>query len=242
MILTDPGRTHVQDCYTGGIDAHSAWGWVVRDNYFEGFWCDAGLSEHAVHFWVTGRDTVVEGNTIVDCARGVGFGLGQNGNGNQRMYVDDPCPEADYLGHVDGEIRNNMIFAARPELFASESGVDSGIALEQACGTRAHHNTIWFAEQPFVAIEYRWANTSATIVNNLVSHNIVERDEAQASLAGNLEGQGGEHFQDAGAGELHLVDGSAAIDAGDPITLEWVTTDFDGELRDAMPDVGADER
>ena len=56
LLLTDAGRAQVQDCYTGGIDAHSAWGWVVRDNVFEGFWCDQGLSEHAVHFWVTGRD------------------------------------------------------------------------------------------------------------------------------------------------------------------------------------------
>jgi hypothetical protein len=242
VIMTDAGRSHVEDCYTGGIDAHSAWGWVVRDNYFEGFWCDAGLSEHAVHFWVTGRDTLVERNTIVDCARGVGFGLGQDGNGNERVYADDPCPGADYLGHVDGVIRNNMIFAGRPELFASESGFDSGVALEQACGAVVAHNSVVSVEPPFVSIEYRFANTAATIVNNLTTHGIVMRDGATASLAGNLEDQGLEGFVDGQGGELHLGEGAAAIDAGDPSGLDWAGTDFDREARDATPDVGADER
>lgn len=134
-----------------------------------------------------------------------------------------------------------MIFASRPELYASAFGADSGIALEQACGARVYHNTIYFTNEPFVAFEYRWANTSAEIVNNLVSHNIVSRDGGQASLIGNMAGQGGEHFVDATLGQLHLVAGSPAIDGGDPLTLDWVDTDFDGELRDAAPDVGADE-
>jgi hypothetical protein len=241
VVMTDAGRALVQDCYTGGIDAHSAWGWIVRDNYFEGFWCDLGLSEHAVHFWVTSRDTTVEDNTIVDCARGVGFGLGQNGNGNERVYRDNPCPSADYLGHVDGMIRNNMIFASRPELFASEFGVDSGVALEQACGAVVVHNTVMFLDQPFVAMEYRFANTDAAILNNLTSHAIVMRDGGQAQLLANLQDQGPEHFVDAQAGDLHLVAGSAAIDLGDPPSGDLAMIDFEGDPRDLAPDVGADE-
>ncbi|MCB9570055.1 MAG: right-handed parallel beta-helix repeat-containing protein [Myxococcales bacterium] len=237
--LRDSGRPHVENCYTGGIDAHSALGWVIRDNHIEGFWCAQGLSEHAVHFWVTGRDTLVERNRIVDCARGVGFGLGASGNGKSRDYGDDPCPGADYLGHIDGVIRNNMIFAGRPELFASQSGFDSGVALEQACGAVVRHNTVVSVEQPFVSMEYRWPNTSATIENNLVSHTIVARDGGQAALAGNIEGAGGEHFVDQAGGDLHLAPGSAAIDAGGDV---GVVDDFDGDARDASPDVGADER
>lgn len=240
--LTDAGRPIVENnCYTGGIDAHAARGWVVRDNYIEGFWCDEGLSEHAIHFWVTGRDTLVERNTIVDCARGVGFGLGESGNGNTRDYGDDPCPQANggYLGHIDGKIVNNMIFAARPELFDSQYGFDSGIALEQACGAEAVHNTIVALEQPFVSIEYRWPNTDAAIVNNLVSHDIVMRDGASAEVEGNLTGQGLEHFVDGQGGDLHLGAGSAAIDAGGP---GWADFDFDKDPRDSVPDVGADER
>jgi hypothetical protein len=74
FVMTDAGRPHVErdpgGCYTGGIDVHSARGWVVRQNRFDGIFCAGeGLAEHAVHFWVSARDTVVENNLIVDCAR-----------------------------------------------------------------------------------------------------------------------------------------------------------------------------
>ncbi len=75
--LTDVGRPYVSGCYTGGIDAHAARGWVVRDNEITGFWCDSGLSEHGVHFWRSSRDTVVERNRIWDNAAGaLRLGLG----------------------------------------------------------------------------------------------------------------------------------------------------------------------
>lgn len=243
LELTDAGRPMVSDCYTGGIDAHLAWGWEIRDNHIEGFWCDAGLSEHAVHFWNGGRDTVVERNTIVDCARGVGFGLGDMGNGTTREYDDDPCPGVNgYVGHFGGTIRNNTVWAARPELFGSQSGFDSGIALEQACGTSVVHNTIVSLEPPFTTIEYRWPNTSVDIANNLTTHGIVARDGGQATLAGNLSDQGTEHFVDAAGGDLHLADGSSAIDAGVVLPAGAADEDIDGDARDGSPDVGADER
>lgn len=241
--LTDAGRPMVTDCYTGGIDAHLAWGWEIRDNHIEGFWCDAGLSEHAVHFWNGARDTLVERNTIVDCARGVGFGLGDMGNGTTREYDDDPCPGVSgYVGHFGGIIRNNTVWAARPELFGSQAGFDSGVALEQACGTGVYHNTIGSLQPPFTSIEYRWANTSAELANNLTTHGIVARDGGQATLMGNLSDQGTEHFVDAAGGDLHLADGSTAIDAGVVLPAGVADEDIDGDVRDASPDVGADER
>lgn len=243
LELTDAGRSMVTDCYTGGIDAHLAWGWEIRDNRIEGFWCDAGLSEHGVHFWNGARDTVVERNVIVDCARGVGFGLGDMGNGTTREYDDDPCPGVDgYVGHFGGIIRNNTVWAARPELFQSQAGFDSGVALEQACGTGVYHNTIVSLQQPFTNIEYRFANTSAEIANNLVTHAIIERDGGQATLMGNLSEQGTEHFVDAAGGDLHLADGSSAIDAGVVLAVGMADEDIDGGVRDGSPDVGADER
>ena len=243
LELTDEGRNHVTDCYTGGIDAHLARGWVVRDNHIEGFWCAQGLSEHGVHFWNSGRDTLVERNTIVDCARGVGFGLGENGNGTSRDYGDDPCPGvAGFIGHYGGTIRNNMIIGADPELFASQSGMDSGVALEQACNTVVVHNTVVSLAQPFVSMEYRFANTHATIGNNLTTHGITMRDGASADLPGNMTDVGTEHFVDAAAGELHLATGSSAVDAGAALGDAAATQDFDGDDRDATPDVGADER
>lgn len=78
--LTDSGRQKVWDindsCYTGGIDAHHAANWTIRDNEIRGFWCTDGLSEHGIHFWSFSSDTLVERNRIIDCDRGIGFGLG----------------------------------------------------------------------------------------------------------------------------------------------------------------------
>lgn len=62
--LTDAGRLYVSGCYTGGVDAHQARDWIVRDNLIEGFWCASGLAEHAIHFWRSSRDTLVERNVL----------------------------------------------------------------------------------------------------------------------------------------------------------------------------------
>lgn len=242
LLLTDAGREHVSDCYTGGIDAHLAHGWWVHDNLIEGFFCAQGLSEHAVHFWNSGRDTVVERNRIVDCARGIGFGLGESGNGTSRDYGDDACPGASFVGHYGGVIRNNMVFASSSALFASEYGCDSGVSLEQACGTQVLHNTVFTTEPPFVSMEYRFANTDVLIANNLTSHRILERDGATAELVGNLTDVPEETFVDAAAGDLHLAEGSPAIDAAEPVPEASVEVDFDGEVRSGARDVGADER
>lgn len=240
--LTAEGRPHVTDCYTGGIDAHLAQGWTIRDNTITGFWCESGLSEHGVHVWNSGRDTVVERNTIIDCARGVGFGLGESGNGTSRDYGDDPCPGVTgFVGHYGGVIRNNAIVGRDPAMFASEFGMDSGVALEQACGAVVTHNTIVALQPPFVGMEYRFANTQASIADNLVTHAITMRDGGNAVLEGNLVDVGTEHFADAAAGDVHLVAGSTAIDAAIDVAGAEVIDDVDGEARDASPDIGADE-
>ena len=157
--LTAAGRAQVWEingsCYTGGVDAHQAQGWVVRDNLIEGFWCPNDLSEHAVHFWVTCRDTRVERNVLRNNARGVGFGMSASGVG--RTYPDDPCPGAvGYVDHYDGIVRNNLIFANDGALFSSEYGFDCGICLWQACGARILHNTVASTQAPFSSIEWRY--------------------------------------------------------------------------------------
>ena len=97
--LTSSGRPNVRDnCYTGGIDAHWARGWRIRDNVIEGFYCPSGLSEHGVHFWTGSRDTIVERNRILNSARGIGFGLGETTSSSTddwRTYPDAPCGDED---------------------------------------------------------------------------------------------------------------------------------------------------
>jgi hypothetical protein len=231
--LTDAGRPHIRNnCYTGGVDAHEAWGWEIRDNLIKGFWCDTGLSEHGIHMWQCCRDTLVERNTIIDCARGIGFGMGDSGT--EREYPDDPYPGVGYIGHYDGIIRNNFIFA-------TIDGFDSGILLEQARGSQVVHNTVVSLQQPFNCIEWRWSNTLVEIKNNLLSHNLMDRG-GTAELGGNVENAPGSVFENRNAGELHLVSGAAScIDQGVALPGGLCDEDIDGDPRDANPDVGADE-
>jgi hypothetical protein len=105
-----------------------------------------------------------------------------------------------------------------------------------------YHNTVVSLQQPFTAMEYRWPNTSVIVKNNLLTHALKERDGATAVQAANLVDAGLEQFVDANAGDLHLAPGSAAIGVGEALAAGLADEDFEGDARDAMPDVGADER
>ncbi len=247
LELTDAGRSRVWDingeCYTGGVDAHQAWGWVVRDNRIEGFWCEAGLAEHGIHFWRGSRDTRVERNTLVDNARGVGFGLVTSGDA--RRYPDDPCPTAggNYVDHYGGIVRNNTIFASRRELFDAEYGFDCGICLWQACGAQVVHNTVASTQDPFSSIEWRFDYTDVDILNNLASYRLLDRG-GTARLAGNLEYQPLSLFVDGAGGDLHLQETAVvAIDQGVSLVPGLCDDDMDGDPRPvgSAPDVGGDE-
>lgn len=241
LEMTDEGRDHVRNnCYTGGIDLHQGRGWRIYANVLSGFWCSTGLSEHAIHAWTGSRDTIVDRNVIVNSARGIGFGLGAASVG--RSYDDAPCGEMASLGHYGGAITNNFVVATDPRLFNSAAGLDAGIGLEQSCLTSVLHNTVVSTAVPRLSsIEWRFANTSATIANNLVSHNLLGRDGGRAILGGNLERAPLSLFVDVAAGNLHLArDAAAAIDKGVPLAI-IVVADIDDEPRDAVADIGADE-
>jgi len=101
------------------------------------------------------------------------------------------------------------------------------------------HNTVASTQSPFSSIEWRWPNTDAEVTNNLVSHNLRERDGASASLAGNLEDAPLSLFVDGAGGDLHLAE-SAGSAIGQGVNA-GVATDIDGQIRDSDPDIGADE-
>jgi hypothetical protein len=235
--LTDRGRPHVPSnflpCYTGGVDAHGARGWIVRLNRFEHIRCGEGLAEHAVHFWTGSRDTLVERNTIVDCARGIGFGLGERTDW-ARKYGDQPG-EA-YVGHYGGSIRNNVVVASRP-------GMDTGIGLEQARGARVYHNTVYAGARAsgyFSSIDYRFQNTTVDIVNNLVTR-ITVRDGAKARRGRNVESVPARWFRSPARLDFHLSRAATgAIDRGVPIGGAGLDIDGTPHAVDA-PDLGADE-
>jgi len=226
LELTDHGRTFIRnDCYTGGLDAHQATGWLVRRNRIEGFWCDNGLSEHGIHMWRQCVGSVIEENVILDCARGIGFGLG---------------PGAD--GHLGGIIRNNFVAAGDSGLFASSSGFDSGIALWGADDAEVYHNTVASTQAPSASsIEWRYITTDVTLANNLVSDRIWDRG-GTSYLSTNLEFVLLSLFADVAAGDLHLVDPtSSPVGAGTRLASGLADVDVDGQIRDAAPDIGADE-
>jgi hypothetical protein len=216
--LTDAGRQEVWNingsCYTGGVDAHQARSWVIRDNLITGFWCSDDLSEHGIHMWSNSTDTVVERNMIVDCARGIGFGLGSS-------------------GHSGGIIRNNMVRVNQ----------DVGIGLETSPNTKVYNNTVYNGNNYMASIEYRFAATSGvSIVNNLTNKAVLSRDGGSGTVQNNVTNAQASWFVNATAGDLHLASGIASVvDLGQ--ALADVTDDYDGDARPLGPayDVGADE-
>jgi hypothetical protein len=208
--------------YIGGIDAHAAKNWIVRNNVFKSFISPSVMvSEFAIHFWNNSANNLVEKNLIIDCDRGIGFGLQGRGNSG-------------------GIIRNNMIYHSRD----NGAYADVGIALAESPDTQIYNNTV-FQEHDFPwAIEYRFPGTqNLLIANNLTNQPILARDGAFAALENNVIKARSSWFVEAQAGNLHLAGNSnvSVVDQG--VEIEGLVDDFDGDIRSSenRPDIGADE-
>jgi len=220
--LTDTGRVNLTNtgysCYTGGIDAHWAGNWIVEDNVIKGFWCSDELSEHGIHFWNNSSNTLVQRNTIIDCDRGIGFGLGSDGN-------------------TGGIIRNNMIYHGANHGFS-----DVGISVESTPNAQVYNNTIYHAHD-YSAIEYRFASTTNILIaNNLTNRPITPRDGASGQVTGNVTTAQLSWFKNPASSDLHLASSTGGVvDQG--LTIAGLTDDFDKEKRPqgSGVDIGADE-
>jgi hypothetical protein len=214
--------------YTGGIDIHKGVNWVVRDNLFRNLRTPAGqpgIAEHAVHFWkrcsTRPQHIVVERNWIVNCDRGIGFGLSNAEGGLQGGA---------------SRIRNNLVFND-----GTGPHTDVGIGLEHASDAQVDNNTV-VVQNYWAPMEYRFAGCSNLVFrNNLVNRPIQRRDEAPlAKQANNLERVDASWFRDFTAGDLRLTAAATpAIDAGQ--ALEGFHDDVDGQPRPRGPawDIGA---
>lgn len=207
--------------YIGGIDVHGGKNWVVRGNTFRYIVSPSQtVAEFAIHFWNQSADALVERNVIVDCDRGIGFGM--DGRGNQR-----------------GIIRNNMIYH-RSSL---GSFADVAIYLDQSPGTQIYNNTIFTEHSYPRSIEYRFAETSGVlIVNNLANRPIGARDGASGTVQSNYVNATRSMFVDATSGNLRLAAANSnVVDAGR--TVSGLTDDIDGSARPAGSgiDIGAHE-
>ncbi len=205
--------------YIGGLDIHMGDGWIVRDNIFKNIQSPSGsLAEHAIHFWNHCSDNTIERNWIINCDRGIGFGLGSSPN-------------------EGGVIKNNMIYNDGTGVFN-----DVGIGLETSPGTKVYNNTIFLTDYPN-AIEYRFeATMDVDIANNLTNKAITSRNGGEATLTTNIENAVADWFVNVNEGDLHLAELNAAIvDQG--TFLEEVILDLDQTTRPqgTALDIGAHE-
>lgn len=205
--------------YIGGLDIHKGHDWIVRDNVFLNIISPGGsVAEHAIHFWNNSANNIIERNLIINCDRGIGFGLGSSPN-------------------TGGIIRNNMIYHD-----GSGSFDDVGIGLETSPDTKVYNNTIYIQYQN--AIEYRFEETTdVEITNNLTNRLIRSRDGGEAELMTNITNAQPEWFNDLNAGDLHLSFAIPdVVDQG--IDLSGIVDeDFDQTVRPhgAGYDIGAHE-
>jgi parallel beta helix pectate lyase-like protein len=207
--------------YIGGIDAHASKNWIVRNNTFRNIISPGrSVAEFAIHFWDGSANNTVEKNLIVNCDRGIGFGLDRKGN-------------------MGGTIRNNMIYhAANAGRFA-----DAGIALTESPGTQVYNNTIMMDNDFPRAIEYRFAVTTGVLIaNNLTNKAIVSRDGASGIVSRNVTNAVGRWFVSPASGDLHLASAIGAVVASGQ-AVPGLGDDFDGQPRPsgAGVDIGADQ-
>ena len=149
--------------------------------------------------------------------------------------------EQDFITYLRKRIRQGF-FKPLPDLLASVDGIADGINAWNVCEAELLHNTVYFSSGVFSAMEYRFPNTTAWVANNLLSHSLEQREEAQGTVHDNIESADAGHFEDVAGGNLHLSVSSSAIDAGGSLAAGACDEDIDGDLRDADPDVGADEQ
>lgn len=170
--------------YVGGVDAHRSKQWVVRRNRFRHIASPSKhVAEHAIHFWSGSQDILVEGNVIIDCDRGIGFGM----------------PGRPVRG---GAIRNNMIHHRRN----GDPYADVGIILEDTSGVVVSNNTIFLEHDYPAAIEYRFEATRDNLIaHNLCNRAIRRRDGGNALLRDNRTDATSDFFVLSEAGDLRLA-------------------------------------
>jgi hypothetical protein len=215
--------TTSRDYYTNGVDVLGAAGWIIRNNLFKNIRAPYGqLAGPAILMWRGSSNTLVEGNTFINCQRDIALGL-------------EPTTPHDHSG---GIIRNNFIYRD-----ATVTNGDAGINVNDSPNTQVLHNTVVISGTYSNAIEYRFPDATGVVVkNNLTDAAIRARDGAVAIVSNNYTTASRSFFVAPALGDLHLTSAATpAIDKG--VAGVGVANDWDAEARPAgaAPDIGADE-
>ena len=242
LEMTDVGRTYVRNnCYTGGIDIHQARGWQIYANALQRILVrqrpvgarDPCLDRQPRHDRRSQRHRQFR-------SRHWSWPWLIHGGQDLRGFAVWRSPEHRPLRRRDhqqlrrGERRSVSLQAS--------AGFDTGIGLEQSCETTVVHNTVVSTTAPrSSSIEWRFANTTAIVANNLVTHVLLPRDGARAGLAGNVDNAPLSLFVDVASANLHLLPGATAAIGKARCSLSRCLRTSTPNRRDAAPDVGADE-
>jgi len=210
------------DGYTNGVDALLASDWVIRYNLFRNIRSSGTMTGPAVLMWVGSKGTQTYGNTFINCERAINYGISITG-----VRPD----------HAGGSIYNNFVFRA----VGGTPHPDAGISVWDSPDTLVLHNTVIQNGTYPASIEARYLTTTGVLIeNNLTDGGILRRDGSPASVVSNYTAATPALFVNSAVGDLHLTEtATVAIDRAVPEPS--VTTDWDGEPRDDLPDLGADE-
>jgi len=208
--------------YTGGMSLLGATDWVIRDNVAKNIQGLTGEGGAAFLIWQKVVNPTVEGNTVIDCDRGISMG--------NPGYL-----QADSV--VGGIVRNNFVSHAN----------EVNMELVATTGLKVYNNTLWgtggSSYNRCVNI-YGTATSGLDITNNIIHGLVQDYGVGGYTLTNNVQGtaSSGSWFVDLLGGDLHLTElATGAIDQG--LTLADVPEDLDGGPRPVgdYPDIGGYE-
>ena len=214
--------TTSRDYYTNGVDVHTGDNWIIRHNLFRNIRAPIGeLAGPAILMWNASTNTLVDGNTFIDCQRDIALGL------IERTPND----------HTGGVVRNNFIYRG-----AGVAG-DTAIYIADSPGTQVLHNSILVSRTYPSPIEYRFPHTTGVVIqNNVLDGNVLARDGAAATVAGNYTSAAAALFVNPATGDLHLRPTAAVLLDKIAAPPAAAGLDWDGHPRPAgATDIGADE-
>ncbi len=232
------------DGYTEGIDLHACDDWVIQHNLLRNIRVVENTNHThvpAILIWNNSSNITVNGNTIINCDRGIAFGLM-----DQTLYSGYPEVQT-------GLISNNMIFRQQDSVFYN----DAGILAWDVRNVSIINNTVFDMVFTYPPIEYRFTkeNSSIVIANNLVNPTtfgdrppIWDRDNSggnpqndyqNATVLNNFIEATDQSFSFNYPGDLHL-NGNFADSLFGIETYPDCLSDFDENLRGEITNYGAD--